>query len=445
MKLSLQSSLFILIVVLSACKSEKLLESSKQSRPNWVYGLENGYLIIEGVGSNHDDAKRKAYTALKEKIVESIAVNVSSNVKIDVNEQIVNDLSYYKENTTVSTNISSDFLMALKGVSLTKANDFYWEKIKDRKKKQNFIHYHVKYPFSSNDLNKLIGDWEQLDKQLTSDIQLIEQQSQKTKSAHELIMLQKQISQLEKVFNEPKKTQANLVKSRIDKMLAELKFEEKSHIPGQLIVKIVSGNRAFVAEKDLEFESTCAKLIGINYSEIDEHYIISYDPDFCSYSNNENIVISSEVNNEKISFKTSIIENKNLAKISLNGQIKLGNLKNETQKWLIPIRSLNNIGFKVEKVEITIERNSNKFLSELSKKGNVQSYIKTEINKTFNGKADFEIEFESLKQNTEFENFIGTILNSTVNYTASGKIYYKSDGLENETIYRFEKIPLYIY
>src|SRR5690606_6189255 len=148
---------------------------------------------------------------------------------------------------------------------------------KDRKKKQNFIHYHVKYPFSSNDLNKLIGDWEQLDKQLTSDIQLIEQQSQKTKSAYELIMLQKQISQLEKVFNEPKKTQANLVKSRIDKMLAELKFEEKSHIPGQLIMKIVSGNKAFMAEKELEFESTCAKLIGINYSEMDEHYIISYD------------------------------------------------------------------------------------------------------------------------------------------------------------------------
>lgn len=445
MKQFLRFNFYILFFIFSSCKTEKLLESSKESRPNWVYGLENGYLIIEGVGQNHDEAKRKAYTALKEKIVESIAVNVSSNVKIDVNEQIVNDLSYYKENTTVSTNISSDFLMALKGVSLTKANDFYWEKIKDRKKKQNFIHYHVKYPFSSNDLNKLIGDWEQLDKQLTSDIQLIEQQSQKTKSVHELIMLQKQISQLEKVFNEPKKTQAALVKTRIDKMLGDLKFEEKSHIPGQLILKIVSSNKSFIAEKDLQFESSCAKLIGINYSEIDEHYIVSYDADFCSHSSNESIEISSENNNEVLQFRTNILENKNLAKISLNGQIKLGNLKYETQKWLIPIRSLNNIGFKIMRVEITIERNTNKFLSELSKKGNVQSYIKQEINKSFSGKADFEIEFESIKQNTEFENFIGTILNSSINYTASGKIYYKTDGLENETIYRFEKVPLFIF
>jgi hypothetical protein len=146
-----------------------VIEKSAKKRPDWVFGLKKDYLIVEGVGNNHDEAKNSAYVNLKEKVVSSVAVHVSSNTKVDINEKLINNISQYQESFSNETKISSNFITALRGVSLNKAEDFYWEIVR-KKDKSRQIHYHVKYPFSSGEQNLLIAEWERLDREMTNEI-----------------------------------------------------------------------------------------------------------------------------------------------------------------------------------------------------------------------------------------------------------------------------------
>ena len=57
---------------------------------------------------------------------------------------------------------------SLKGISLNKVSDFYWEKIQNKKTKEITVAYHVKYPYSEAELQKLIREFNKKDQEMTS-------------------------------------------------------------------------------------------------------------------------------------------------------------------------------------------------------------------------------------------------------------------------------------
>ena len=123
-----------------------------------MYAIRSYYVIAEGVGVTWDQAQDNALKKIKERIVSSVAVNISSETNMVVNESIIDNMSRYSESTELITNISTDFFNTLKGISLNKAQAFYWEK-QLYPGKQKMVHYHIKYPFSQRELDELITSY----------------------------------------------------------------------------------------------------------------------------------------------------------------------------------------------------------------------------------------------------------------------------------------------
>jgi hypothetical protein len=418
-----------------------VIEKSAKKRPDWVFGLKKDYLIVEGVGNNHDEAKNAAYVNLKEKVVSSVAVHVSSNTKVDINEKLINNISQYQESFSNETKISSNFITALRGVSLNKAEDFYWEVVR-KKDKSRQIHYHVKYPFTTGEQNLLIAEWERLDREMTNEINTLEKEFNKTNNVNELHDIYLRAQMLEKLFSEPRKTQAAIIKNKIENIYNQLEIDIKSHEQGQLYIQLKANGVAYTTNKEFEFESNCAKIFSQNFSELENATFIQYEVDFCNNFEKDFIILKIKENGKTYSKNIKIPDNDNLAKIKLVDNLRLirdrqGNGINTF--WQIPLRSLNNIPFEIVNVDITIERVNQRLVSVISRRPNYY-HLNQKINEKYVGKRDFLVSLQANKNINEFEELLSNLINLKVEYKASGKIYFKSKDANTNSVYSFENV-----
>tara|TARA_Y100000782_G_C10180406_1_gene263823 strand:+ start:530 stop:1870 length:1341 start_codon:yes stop_codon:yes gene_type:complete len=438
-------NLFILCFVLFSCKTEKIIESSLENRPNWVYGLEHNHLIVQGIGADHAEAKNKALVSVKEKIVESVAVNVSSTVQIDINEKTINEISQYQEITTIQTQISSDFMKALNGISLNKASEYYWEQIKNRETGEVYIAYHIKYPFTESELNNLVAEWQALDKELSLQITSIEKEAHATSDLKKLMGLYAQISKLETIFNEPKKTQAGIVKAELENLFNDLNFFTYEHTQGELVVQVKGNGKTYYNIPSMDYKSDCAHLLDMEYHDDIKALVVHYDPEFCDPMKTPMVNLKMKINNQSIAKNFEISFDEDIARIALNGEIRLIPIEKYSfsdKKWQIPIRAYTDFEFRVVQVDMTIDKSWKSLLSAITKR-QMSSVVMEDLNQKFDGKGDFMIEMTTQEQISGLEEIMHQIMD--VHYTASGKIVYTTNGSDRELVYRFHDAPLRVY
>lgn len=144
----------LLVASLMACTVGQ--KTSHRSQPSWLYGAESNYVISNGVASTHEEAKQVALSRVKEEIIKSVAVQVSVKESLTTREEV----STFIESFDAQTEIKSDYFEAMKGITALKIQDFYWETIKQNG--QSRIRYHIRYPFSTQELQSLIQDYESI-------------------------------------------------------------------------------------------------------------------------------------------------------------------------------------------------------------------------------------------------------------------------------------------
>lgn len=421
----------LIALILSACKTERVLQKSS-AKPTWVHGLQRNYIIVEGVGANQNEAKNKAFTALRDKIVSSVAVNVSSSSSIQINESTLNQINNYQESTAFETQINSDFLNALRGISLNKVEDFYWERIRYKKEKKEQVHYHIKYPFSDFDLNKLIREWEELDKNLSKELDRLQENIRTTNKLSDLIGYQTQAERLENVFNEPRKTRAALMKTEVENMLSRLEIEVEMHQFGELILQARINGKAFDPGEMYTLKSNCIRLLSQKYDPNLNHSILHYDSDFCK-SNTETFTVQLQMGKHVNQKEIEIPHTEGTIRAIVIGDIRIFDPKNNTRtrKWTITLRSLSDIPFEVTRVEMIAERKSNTLRGLLGK--SVPTQIRESLNHKINGKGDYELEFDVFSPGSELEKAIGRLVNDS--YGVSGQLFFKTAEGKEQSIH----------
>src|SRR5690606_35361380 len=148
------------------------LQSSQKKRPHWLHGIEQGHIIALGTAPTHEAARERAMTAIRDQVVNAIAVQVISNTTMVTEEERRNDVSTFIDNFENTIDVNSEYFNALKGISVSRVSDFYWEE-KGRGAEKRIV-YHIKYPFSDLELRGLIADYERYDREIGSQIEAIE-------------------------------------------------------------------------------------------------------------------------------------------------------------------------------------------------------------------------------------------------------------------------------
>ncbi len=145
-----------LFVLPTFAGGEKVVDKSGK-QPKWVYASGSDFITVAAEAGDLQDAKDKAMIQVKKQILNSIAENVKSAAAVATQERGVNGKYNLLEEYSSLVETESALIPFLSEVSIAKAEDFFWEKIK--RGKDYLYRYHIKYPFSQFDLMRMSDEF----------------------------------------------------------------------------------------------------------------------------------------------------------------------------------------------------------------------------------------------------------------------------------------------
>ncbi|HOT13456.1 MAG TPA: hypothetical protein PK252_01735, partial [Bacteroidales bacterium] len=210
---------YITVLIAFFCSSfligQKVLDKSGK-RPNWVNGVVKDYIIVTASGETAESAQSNALLKVKERIISAVAENVQTSSDYYRGDKTENGISTFIENFETSTRTKSADIPYLKGISLSKAEEFYWEKVSENNKTR--FYYHLKYPFSEMELKSLIVDFDMADKQLTLELEQIIDSSQNITSLEQISYFSLALQKMSKAFIDQRKEKADVNIARFNEM-----------------------------------------------------------------------------------------------------------------------------------------------------------------------------------------------------------------------------------
>ena len=149
-------ALCALFVAPAFAGGDKVVDKSGK-QPKWVYSSGADYITVAAEANDLQTAKDKAMVQVKKQILNSIAESVKSNSTISTQERGVNGKFSVIEEYANLVETEGALIPFLSEVSIAKAEEYYWEKIK--RGKEYFFRYHIKYPFNQFDLMRMSDEF----------------------------------------------------------------------------------------------------------------------------------------------------------------------------------------------------------------------------------------------------------------------------------------------
>ncbi|KAB2871481.1 MAG: hypothetical protein F9K37_03235, partial [Bacteroidales bacterium] len=220
------------IVGLSYSQDKEIAKSGK--KPKWINGIEKDYIIVSGSGPDEQTAQQSALSMIKERIVTSVAENVKSTSEIRKEEaNYNNNVNVFLEKFASSTTTQSGKVPFLQGISLSKVEAFYWEKLQ-RKDKSVYVNYHLKYPFPEFELKKLVSDFKMRDNELTRQMEDLIAQAETVESVEQIEKNIAELKTLTEYFMDGRVDQCNLGITRYRSLLKSIELVELESNLGEL-------------------------------------------------------------------------------------------------------------------------------------------------------------------------------------------------------------------
>jgi len=274
--------LILFTIGLSLCLSGisqkvKVLEKSARKPPEWVNGIVKDYIIVSASGETAESAQSNALLRIKERIISSIAENIQTSSEYYRGEKTVNKVTNFIENYETSTKTKAADIGFVKGISLSKAEEYYWEKVSEDGKIKYY--YHIKYPFSEQQLAKLVLDFEMADKQLTEEMNTIIDSIPYITSIEQITEYMRSLQTLSKAFIDTRRQKAELYINKLNEMLRSIAIYSLEEKPGEIKYTLRYNDRTITIASNPRVTSNCAKIIDTR-NEGNE-WIIRYDYSGC--------------------------------------------------------------------------------------------------------------------------------------------------------------------
>ena len=287
------------VLLVNTFAQEKVIEKSKKKKPDWVNATLKDYIIVTGRGKTIDEAKNQVLPEIRKEIMNSIAIYVRSSSEITIeNENRNNVISTIEKFKNTSTLQTAD-IPALKGLSLNKAEDYYWEKIQDKKTKEITVAYHVKYPFSEAEMQKIIRQFEKQDQEMTDKLNSIVDHIDEIKSIDEIYTDIKELQNLADYFMDQRKEKAEMGIIRLKEMLKSIELVPIENTLGRLVYAFKIGEKYYASSKKPKYKnSECVTITSKTTKGYEQ--IIEYEYEDCMEDEPNQITVKYKFGNTRI-------------------------------------------------------------------------------------------------------------------------------------------------
>ncbi|TVQ16301.1 MAG: hypothetical protein EA361_04300 [Bacteroidetes bacterium] len=414
--------LVLFLLPFFACMSQTRVVDQSGRKPGWVNGLEKDYIIVVGTGASVQDAQRNALNMVRENIVNAVAQNVRATSELSTEEaNFNNNISVYLERFATTISSASGPVPYLQGITLSKVDEFYWEKLQDRNTRAETYHYHIKYPFPNIELQKLVMDFRIRDRELTEQLDNILASVDDISSIEDIEKNIGELHILSDYFVDARRDKARLGITRYRNLYNTIELVEQESSPGELKYAVRFGNRYVTTSQRPQVTSECARVTGT--SSQDYSVVIKYDYMNCYEDPENHLLVRYRFGNNNVQKRFYFDTTTEKASVFVNGPIHFTSVSRnessiESSKVSITIVSRYDAPFTIDKLELEWPGHAPVIISNIGQR--------------FAGKGNHNLTLE-IKQPIQAE--IVSTLGRNVSLM-SGRIHYKSDRTGEMKTYR---------
>lgn len=258
----------------------KIIEKSAKKVPAWVNTAVNDYLVVSVTASTLADAQKKSMQEVTERIIQSVASSVSvaqTNVMSEINTNGV-----IESNDTYSrvSKMKSANLPFLKGISSTKIEEIYWQKVRDKATGREHYEYWVKYPYAASEQRRLQREFEQFDEEKMAELETLKENIDNLESVEEIKNSILQLKSLQEYFfDEVRVSQVKGLTERYKHLYTTLAIVGVQVGHGKYECQMTLNGRPVRVGTMPAVTSNCASQIAVRQS--DGKFVITYDDVDC--------------------------------------------------------------------------------------------------------------------------------------------------------------------
>lgn len=282
--------LVVCLFPLLACAQWKTVEKSTKKQPAWVGGAERNYLIVSAEAPTIEEAKEKILISLKQQIVGTVATKIEATTTIDRKETTVGNETDYVENVSSSIRSKLANIPFISEVSLSKAKDFYWEKLYNKKTGSYKYEYHIRYLFTDFEISDLVNQFNERENELNTRLKQYEQNLETVGSVEEIDRTLNELKAFRTEFDtdDPRRSQTEQLSNNYRKLYKAITIREESErTKDSLLIGLYLKDRRISCMQKPQLLSNCATRLSVSIEN--DLYTISYNTESC-YEDDENFI-----------------------------------------------------------------------------------------------------------------------------------------------------------
>ena len=297
----------ILLSLLAFARSESVVERSARKMPDWVYSMEQGYIITTAEGKTMAEARDNAMLRVKERIITSIAEQIASETHQTISETVTDSDIASRDTYTKRIRTSSANIPFLKDISEAYVKDYYWEKVRT-KSGEFYYRYNLKYPFSTVQIRRAVREFQEQEDALNQRVQYFDTiDFAHLRSIEEMLGTIEELRALQQTLDkeDTRQNRCRAIASKHNQMLQniQLRFDEVSRT--RCTYHLCYGKHPITYAKRPKIESNC--LTEIQWRLTDQGGEIHYNHDAGCYEEESNYLnVGYTLNGQKVQAKTYI-------------------------------------------------------------------------------------------------------------------------------------------
>ena len=151
------------VAFICSAQKDKKVDCSRKQRPEWIGISSKEKFSVSAIAASLDEAQEICLNDIRQYIVTSIASYIVSSEQFSQKQVTQDGVTSMLSRYSSEVDTHSVGLPYILGISLSNAEDVYWEKWLSRDTKKYYYIYHVCYPFSSFERNRAIAEFKAMD------------------------------------------------------------------------------------------------------------------------------------------------------------------------------------------------------------------------------------------------------------------------------------------
>lgn len=283
---------FLLVGFFSFASAQfKVIEKSAKKAPAWHQTMEEGYLIVSAHEPTIEAAQAACLQEIKKQIIQAVAQNITFAETSNMTQKLENsEISEFVDTYSSNTDVKAATVPFVQGISLSKVEEFYWEKLRDKKTKEEYYNYSIKYPFTRLELKKLVKDFETRDKQYENQLTELENHLNEIQSVEDIQASILKIDPLEEYFfDSMRKKRAISLRESYKQLYNMISIQGNVVRSGEYECQLILKGKAIGISSMPKLKSNCASQLSARSEDGGKTIRILYDVADC-LETEENVV-----------------------------------------------------------------------------------------------------------------------------------------------------------